>query len=148
MVFRAHTKLDLAVSNVLQVASFMQIVHLMWFVRSLYFWKEHFRFLFWYWFLSGQKDFNWSCLNINQHPLSKKFFMYIPLTFSILIFFKSHKIQKSVRDHSSITSSKRLVGGVRKWQFLMIYSTLNHQRDGWVGLKKSKTWWRNTWMVP
>ena len=36
-------------------------------------------------------------------------------------------------------SLKRWVGGVRKWQFLMIYSTVNHQRDGWVGLKKSKT---------
>ena len=43
------------------------------------------------------------------------------------------------RDHSSITSSKRWVGGVRKWQFLMIYSTVSHQRVGWVGLKKSKT---------
>ena len=52
------------------------------------------------------------------------------------------------REHSSITSSKRWVGGVRKWQFLMIYSTVNHQRVGWVGLKKSKTWWSNTWMVP
>jgi hypothetical protein len=31
------------------------------------------------------------------------------------------------------------VGGVRKWQFLMIYSTVNHQRVEWVGLKKSKT---------
>ena len=50
--------------------------------------------------------------------------------------------------HSSITSSKRWVGGVRKWQFVMIYSTVNHQRSGWLGLKKSKTWWRNTWMVP
>ena len=26
----------------------------------------------------------------------------------------------------------------------MIYSTVNHQRGGWVGLRKSKTWWRNT----
>ena len=52
------------------------------------------------------------------------------------------------RDHPSITSSKRWVDGVRKWQFLMIYSTVSHQRGGWVGLKKSKTWWRNTWMVP
>ena len=48
------------------------------------------------------------------------------------------------RDHSSITSSKRWVGGVRKWQFLMIY---NHQRVGLVGQKKSKTWWCNTWIV-
>ena len=32
-----------------------------------------------------------------------------------------------VRDHSSITSSKRWVGVVKKWQFLMIYSTVNHQ---------------------
>ena len=41
-----------------------------------------------------------------------------------------------IRDHSSITSSKRWVVGVRKWQ------------KRWVGLKNSKTWWRNTWMVP
>ena len=47
--------------------------------------------------------------------------------------------QLHARDHSSIASSKRWVGGVRKWQFLMIYSTVNHQRVGWVGLKKSKT---------
>ena len=34
----------------------------------------------------------------------------------------------------------REVGGwARKWQFLIIYSTVNHQRGGWVGLKKSKT---------
>ena len=51
-------------------------------------------------------------------------------------------------DHSSITSSKRWVGGVRKWQFLTIYSTVNYQRGGWVGLKKSKTWWHNTWTAP
>ena len=30
----------------------------------------------------------------------------------------------------------------------MIDSTVNHQRVGWVDLKKSKTWWRNTWIVP
>ena len=35
-------------------------------------------------------------------------------------------------DHSSITSSKRWVSKVRKWQFLMIYSTVNHQRGGWA----------------
>ena len=43
------------------------------------------------------------------------------------------------RGHSSITSSRRWVGGIKKWKFLMIYSTVNHQRVGWVGLKKSKT---------
>ena len=37
-----------------------------------------------------------------------------------------------IRDHSSITSSKRWEGGVRKWQFLMIYSAVNHQRGGWA----------------
>ena len=37
-----------------------------------------------------------------------------------------------VREHSSITSSKRWVGGVRKWQFLMIYSIVDHQRGGWA----------------
>ena len=51
-------------------------------------------------------------------------------------------------DHSSITSWKRWVGWVRKRHFLMIYSTVNHQRGGLEGLKKSKMWWRNTWMVP
>ena len=35
-----------------------------------------------------------------------------------------------LRDHSSTMSSKRWVVGVRKWQFLMIYSTVNHQRVG------------------
>ena len=45
----------------------------------------------------------------------------------------------SFRGHSSITSSRRWVGGVKKWKFLMSYSTVNHQRVGWVGLKKSKT---------
>ena len=43
----------------------------------------------------------------------------------------SPPVGNRVRDHSSITSSKRWVGGVRKWQFLMIYSTVNHQ--SWVG---------------
>ena len=41
-----------------------------------------------------------------------------------------------IREHSSITSSKRWVGGVRKWQFLMVYITANHQRGGWMGKKK------------
>ena len=41
-------------------------------------------------------------------------------------------------DHSSIKSSKRWVGGVRKWQFLMIYSTENHHRVGWVAYKSQK----------
>ena len=39
-----------------------------------------------------------------------------------------------IRDHSTITSSKRWMGGVRKWQFLMIYSTVNHQI--YLNLKK------------
>jgi hypothetical protein len=46
------------------------------------------------------------------------------------------KCSISIRDHSSITSSKMWVGGVRKWQFLMIYITVNHQRGGrWWALK-------------
>ena len=36
-------------------------------------------------------------------------------------------------DHSSITSAKRWVGGVRKWQFLQIYSTIYADVGGWVG---------------
>ena len=52
------------------------------------------------------------------------------------------------RDHSSITSAERWVGRVRKWQFLLIYSTIYADVGGWVGLKKPKTYWHNTWMVP
>ena len=44
-----------------------------------------------------------------------------------------------VRDHSSITSAKRWVDGVRKWQFLLIYSTIYDDVGGWVSLKKPKT---------
>ena len=40
------------------------------------------------------------------------------------------------------------VGEVRKWQSLLIYSTIYADVSGWVGLKKPKTWWRYTWMVP
>ena len=41
-----------------------------------------------------------------------------------------------VGDHSSITSAKRWVGGVRKWQFLLIYSTIYADVGGCrVGLK-------------
>ena len=36
-----------------------------------------------------------------------------------------------IRDHSSITSAKKLVGGVRKWQF---YADIYR----WVGLKRKK----------
>ena len=43
------------------------------------------------------------------------------------------------RGHSSITSAKKWVGGVRKWQFLLIYSTIYADLGGWVGLKKPKT---------
>ena len=39
------------------------------------------------------------------------------------------------RDNSSITSAKRWVSGVRKWQFLLIYSTIYADVGGWVGLK-------------
>ena len=35
-----------------------------------------------------------------------------------------------LRDHSSITSSRRWVGEVRKWQFLMIYSTSSKRLVG------------------
>ena len=48
----------------------------------------------------------------------------------------------------SITSAKRWVGGVKKWQVLLIYSTIYADVGGWVGIKKPKTYWRNTWMVP
>jgi hypothetical protein len=42
------------------------------------------------------------------------------------------------KDHSSITSAKKCVDGVRKWQFLLIYSTIYADVGGWVGLKKPK----------
>ena len=59
------------------------------------------------------------------------------------------KLEKSIfqnRDHSSITSAKRWVGGVRKCQFLLIYNTIYADVGG--GPKKPKTCRRNTWMVP
>ena len=44
-----------------------------------------------------------------------------------------------LRDHSNITLSKRWVGGVRKWQFLMIYSTIYADVSRWMGgPKKAK----------
>ena len=47
-----------------------------------------------------------------------------------LLFVPLYGLARQIRDHSSITSSKRGVGGVRKWQLLMIYSTVNHERGG------------------
>ena len=75
-------------------------------------------------------------------------YSWLSSTEPFLIMHYGNGVQVNIRDHSSITSSKGWVDGVGKWQFLMIYSTVNHQRVWWVGLKKSKTWWRNTWMVP
>ena len=75
------------------------------------------------------------CLPVTGDPR----FMRISLVqISLLWFFKTFKLYCAytisgslfIRDHSSITSSKRWVGGVRKWQFSMIYSTVNHQRGG------------------
>ena len=43
-----------------------------------------------------------------------------------------------LRDHSCITSAKGWVSGVRKWQFLLIYSTVYADVGGWVGLKSQK----------
>ena len=40
-------------------------------------------------------------------------------------------IRRPLRDHSSVTSAKRWVGGVRKWQFLQIYSTIYAYIGGW-----------------
>ena len=45
---------------------------------------------------------------------------------------------KVLGDHSSIMSAKRWVCGVRKWQFLLIYSSIYADVAGWVGLKKAK----------
>ena len=52
-------------------------------------------------------------------------------TKNVIFHIKSH-----IRDTSSITSAKKWVGGVRKWQFLLIYSTIYADVGGWVGLKK------------
>ena len=43
-----------------------------------------------------------------------------------------------IGDHLSITSAKKWVGGVRKWQFLLIYIIIYADVGGWVGLKKPK----------
>ena len=44
---------------------------------------------------------------------------------------KNHSTWILHRDHSSIMSAKRWVGGVRKWQFLQIYSTIYADVGGW-----------------
>ena len=38
----------------------------------------------------------------------------------------------SIRDHSSITSAKKWVCGARKWNFLLIYSTIYADVGGWA----------------
>ena len=43
---------------------------------------------------------------------------------------------------------KEVGGWGQKMAILDDLQYCNHQRVGWVGLKKSKTWWPNTWMVP
>ena len=55
------------------------------------------------------------------------------------IFLKKKSSLNHLRDHSSIRSAKKWVVGVRKWQFLLIYSTIYADVGGWVGLKKPKT---------
>ena len=69
----------------------------------------------------------WGCLSFithstvepdaNIHHYDIWYFWYFlpPAFFSLSL---------RIRDHSSITSAKKLVGGVRKWQFLLIYSTI------------------------
>ena len=42
----------------------------------------------------------------------------------------------TLRDHSSITSATRWVGGVRKGQFLLIYITIYADVLRWVGRRK------------
>ena len=80
----------------------------------------------------------YGCLKFTSKKVGKMLINYFQvLPVSVRVCFE--KTQNYFRDHSSITSSKRWVGGVRKWKFLMIYSTVNHHRVGWVGLKKSKT---------
>ena len=50
------------------------------------------------------------------------------------------------KNQPSITSAKKWAGGDRKWQFLLIYSTIYADVGGWVGLKKPKSCWRNTYL--
>ena len=94
------------------------------------------------------KDF-WSFWTFFFHNISRDHLVSFQLngTIKFLSYISLNQYPYSLLllgDHSSIMSSKRWVGGVRKWQF----STVNHQIVGWVGLKKSKTWWRNTWRPP
>ena len=58
----------------------------------------------------------------------------------IVIVIFSHRIELSEAGiHTSITmSGMRWVGGVRKWQFLLIYNTIYAGLGGWVGLKSQK----------
>ena len=59
----------------------------------------------------------------------------ISTIFNLIIFSVINAVHNSAhahRDHSSITSAKRWVGGVRKWQFLLIYSTVYADVGGWA----------------
>ena len=62
----------------------------------------------------------------------------LALPFLSIVLPCSFDFRNLLRDHSSITSSNRWVGGVRKWQFLMIHSTVNHQKLGGWALKSQK----------
>ena len=53
---------------------------------------------------------------------------------------KKHDIKLSKSWQSKMLS---LMENKSRWNHS---STVNHQRVEWVGLKKSKTWWRNTWI--
>ena len=48
----------------------------------------------------------------------------------------------------SIKLSLSLKIGLRLNTSVWYFKVVSHQRGGWVGQKKSKTWWRSTWMVP
>ena len=75
---------------------------------------------------------DWSYFRTSHSKSAQRNFFEVAVSLSV-------SKQAQPRNHSSITSSKRWVGGVKKWQFFMIYSTVNHQRDGWVGgPKKAK----------
>ena len=78
----------------------------------------------------------WKHKKISKIWIGRFVEMYILSNFALkliqLIILTKNRFCIKLREHSSITSWKRWVGGVRKCQFLMIYSTVDHQRGGWA----------------
>ena len=63
------------------------------------------------------------------HTFCRQHVMSNTANVSLCLKVSQKKVFFSIRDNSSIKSAKKWVGGVRKWQFLLVYST-NYADEG------------------